>query len=211
MKKYFLLAVILFVAAISHAFQADFNHDGIVNFADFAVLANEWLQGTSGSVDEYITGADNSDGVIYQNEWRGQTITPTSTYEVTGVKLLLYKHQRLEQTPGTVIVSLRATVSGVPVLPDLCSGAMDGAILMESTTGEYYTITFGEGILLTSGTKYAIIIEAPNATAFEYVVWLRDASSPTYTGGNDVKSFASGVDGSWTSDNTDFLFQVLGE
>jgi hypothetical protein len=204
MKKYFLLAVILFVAAISHAFQADFNYDGIVNFTDFAVLADEWVRSADGVIDSYTTGGQDTSGVIYQNVWRGQRFIASSNYTVTGISLLLCK----AGNPGTVIVSIR-NCNGGPVLPDLCSATINGNILTTATSGAYYTVTLDTPILLISGGTYSIVVEAPNATAAKYVIWLRDAYVSTYT---CEKSILSGTDGSWTeTERAEHLFKVLGE
>lgn len=99
--------------------------------------------------------------------------------------------------------------AGDPTGADLCSGTTDGDTLPDWTSGyEEREISFGAGVELTSGEKYAIIIRAPDAAGNPNdsdVVW--PVENPGSYGGGDV--YASADSGSsWTSQNYDTWFKT---
>lgn len=154
----------------------------------------------------YITGDDGAAGVR-RTSWEAQTFTPSVAHKITSVKLKLYR----VGLPETLIVSIRATDDdGHPILPDLCSGSIDGDTLTTSTSGLWYEITLGAGSRLNADTKYAIVIRALDAPAYAYVYWRRDSSDPTYAGG--CREYTGDSGDNWGSlPAHDLLFEDWGE
>ena len=153
----------------------------------------------------YNTGDDNSVG-FHSTWWSAQTFTAESDHSVTSVKLLLWHSGSI----GTVTVSIRATDgSGQPTGSDLTSGTIHGDNITTSGLGEW------EDIALTSynligGTKYAIVVRAPDAQLPDNLRWQGDFSSPTYAGGN--MEISSDSSGNWTTyTDYDFMFEVWSE
>ena len=152
----------------------------------------------------YITGDDN-DRDIYGVNWGAQTFTPAITHIIGKVKLKLFK----VGDPGTVTVSIYATLSGEPAGGILCSGTIDGDTLTTDTGGVFYEITLNDGFELEKDTQYAISVSAPDGDASNKVSWLADITSPTFTGG----TYCSSTDGgsSWSSvSGVDCMFEEWG-
>lgn len=160
--------------------------------------------------DYYNTGDDDF-LTVYDVRWWAQTFTPASTYTLYSVKLLVYKQEADES--GNVTVAVRATSSGHPVLPDLCSEVFDLSTLTATVTGEWKEIVFSPSTTLVSGTKYAIVASLPNAPGAgnNYMGWRCDGSSPSYSGGNAELNTESGIDGVWDAQAYDFMFETYGE
>lgn len=155
--------------------------------------------------DSYTTGEDQgveSYGVI----WLAQTFTPSSTFTAERVQLKLYR----TGSPGTMIVSIKATSADLPSGADIVSGTYDGNTLSNSSPGSYVEIDFTSSTSLTGSTKYAIVISAASGDASNKVHWRTDDTSPTYAGG--AKCFSNDSGSSWTEDATiDFMFRVYGD
>jgi hypothetical protein len=153
----------------------------------------------------YITGDDDYLGLGIA-VWGAQTFTPSVAHTITSVKLKLYRYG--SETPGIITVSIKAVdANGRPTGPDLCSGTMDGVVLNGTPT--WYEITLGAGYGLSAGTKYAIVVRAPNASWAYALQWRADWSSATYSGGCVEYSTNSGVD--WTDYATqDMMFEEWG-
>ena len=152
----------------------------------------------------YDTGADG-DRDAYTNNWGGQTFTPAMTHLIASVKLKLFR----VGTPGTLLVSIRATSAGKPTGGDLCSGTIDANTLTEDTNGDWYEITLGNGYEVAPDITYAIVIKATGGDADNKVSWRADVSFPTYLGGTYVSSSDSGTDWSAFS-GVDTMFEVWG-
>ncbi len=157
--------------------------------------------------ESYNTGDDSSNNV-YGANWYAQTFTPSVAHTIKSVKLKLYK----VGSPGNVTVSIRATSGGHPTGSDLCSGIINGNTLNSTSPGSWYEITLGSGYNLSASTMYAIVVRAPSGTypsPANYLVWRRDASSPTYGGGCREGSTNGGS--TWTSNtNRDMMFEEWG-
>jgi len=152
----------------------------------------------------YDTGADG-DRDAYSNNWEGQTFTPETTHLLGSVKLKLFK----VGSPGTIMVSIRATAAGVPAGGDLCVGTIDDSVITEDTNGEWYEITMGNGYQVAKDTQYAIVVRAAGGDASNKVSLLADTSDPTYAGGTHVDSSDSGAE--WnTYSGVDLLFEEWG-
>jgi len=157
--------------------------------------------------ESYNTGDDGYVS-IDQGHWESQTFTAGSDYDISSVKLLLYR--TVTYSPGTVYVTIRATApSGAgraPTGSDLASGTTDGSTLTTSTAGEWREITFGSPLSLTNGVEYAIVVVCDNAANFA-LKW-RGKSTGAYANGNR----ASSSDGSsWTESTRDNMFETWGD
>lgn len=140
------------------------------------------------TLEQYYDTGDDSYSNVRGANWVAQTFTTSGAFTITKVSLLVYR----VDSPGTVVVSIRATSSGYPTGADLCSGTFNGNDLTTDTAGEWAEAVFSSPAALSASTQYAIIIRAVDAGA-AYVRWRRDFSSPTYSGGLLLASTNSGV------------------
>jgi hypothetical protein len=156
---------------------------------------------------EYYNTGDDGIDAVYATRWMGQTFTVGAVgHTVTSVKLKLARN--VDWPPGTVTVSIRETVGGLPTGGDLTVGTTNGDTLPVSPTYEWREIALTE-YTLSANTKYAIVIRIAGGTASYKVNWRLDLSSPTYDGGNLTYSTDGG--GTWFSvTSEDFMFEVWG-
>lgn len=155
--------------------------------------------------EHYITGDDDDIECWTPTYWLAQTFTPQTTHIITSVKLLLYR----VGSPGTVTVSIRATLVGDPAGPDLCAGTTSGNTLPTAAPYEWREIALGEELFLEAGMKYAIVVRCLASDLANMLSWRVDKTSPAYAGGEVVISANSG--GSWTKAPTyDFMFEEWG-
>ena len=158
--------------------------------------------------ESYNTGDDGYVS-IDQGHWEAQLFTAGSDYDISSVKLLLYRHGTY--SPGTVYVTIRATAPGgidgyIPTGGDLASGTADGSTLTTDSGGEWKEITFDTPYALSTGVEYAIVVVCDNVANFA-LKW-RGKSAGTYADGNR----ASSSDGStWYSSTRDNMFETWGE
>jgi hypothetical protein len=137
--------------------------------------------------ESYSTGKDGSDGG--QNPyWLAQTFTPSTTHTLTEIKVTVYR----VNSPGTVTVRIRATTSDLPSGLDLDSGTFNGDSVTASTDGEEVSVAMTGAVVLSSGTKYAVIISADGASGANEIRWIADKTSAGYTGGNYYESANQG-------------------
>jgi len=108
--------------------------------------------------------------------------------------------------PGTVTLSLRSTLAGVPDGGDLVSGTIDGDDFSTYTGGEWYEIPFTENYTVTSGTTYALVVRATAGGVANYVN-VRVDSAGDYDGGQRCQSADSGVTWAATA-ASDIIFAV---
>lgn len=140
------------------------------------------------TLEQYYDTGDDSYSNARGVNWVAQQFTTSGAFTITKVSLLVYR----VDSPGTVVVSIRATSSGYPTGADLCSGSFSGDDLTTDTAGEWAEAVFSSPAALSASTQYAIIVRAIDAGA-AYVRWRRDYSSPTYSGGMLLASTNSGV------------------
>lgn len=151
---------------------------------------------------EYYNTGDNSSGYFFWTYWKAQTFTPSVTHKVGFVRLKLYR----SGSPGTITVSIKATDEyGHPIGDDLCSGTINGNTLTTAIAGEWYEINLGGGYVLSTATKYAIVVRAQSTTSNNMGYWRHDTSYPTYSDGNYEKSNDSGD--TWEAYYFDFMFE----
>lgn len=153
--------------------------------------------------DSNYAGADSIEQV-YGVNWFAQTYTASDDYELSGLRIYTYR----VGTPGTLTVSLRAVAAGLPSGADLVSGTFDADTMSTDTSGAFYVIPFTDLYTVSSGTTYAFVVRATAGNVNNYVAWIDDSTTSTYTGGQECSSVNSGV--AWAASATqDFIFQAL--
>jgi len=158
-------------------------------------------------LNDYFNSGDDGERAVADATWKAQTFTPTTSYTILKIKLLLFK----TGTVGTVTASITAVDgSGHPTGADLCSGTSDASSLPTTSPYEWRTITLGAGTALTSGTKYAIVFRLAGGDIFSNFVGWRRVIAGGYAGGNAERSSDSGS--SWAVSGTeDFLFETYSD
>jgi len=160
--------------------------------------------------ERYITD-DATNVIVAGIYWKAQTFTVGNTganenHNVTSVKLLLYRYG----LPGTITVSIRATLDGKPTGDDLAIGTTNGDNLPTGSPYEWREITFETPALLSTSTQYAIVVRALDAVLPARGNWRIDNTVLAYTGGTYLTS--SDGDSTWDIDDRyDCMFEEYGE
>ncbi len=156
---------------------------------------------------QYYNTGDDGNTYIRGSYWQAQTFTPAIAHRITSVKLKLWR----EENPGPLTVSIKATdAEGKPTGEDLCSGSIEATAITDTSPGQWYEITLGEGCILDADTKYAIVARAPGGIAGVQIQWRYDGTDPTYERGYRLYSSDSGSTWSATT-NIDYMFEEWGE
>jgi len=149
---------------------------------------------------------DNSDtyfqiytsGVEYQ---AGQSFTPATTHIVLKVSLKLFRSGSTG-TPGVFNVKIYNTDgNGHPTGVALVSGTSDADSLTTDTNGQWRDIYFGDGVELTEGVLYVIVVDAPDASVNSVLNWRYDNADSSYDGG--IRILSSNGGSSWADDAED--------
>jgi len=158
--------------------------------------------------DYYNTG-DDAMVQIAPLEPAAQSFTVETTYDISSVKLKLYKSDTY--APGTITVSIRAVSGDEPFGEDLISGTTDGDTLTDISPGEWREITFDRNLVLTAGVKYTIVVFVAGGAPLQWsLFWRNDGTAPTYTGGMALASEDGGI--TWDSyAAADYMFECWGE
>jgi len=144
----------------------------------------------------YDTGADN-ELPIDDTRWYGQTFTPSTAHTITSVKVSIHK---AGSPTGNINCSIKATdADGLPTGDDLATSSVDVSTL--GTSSSWIEFDLGSGAELSANTTYALLLWSNDFADPNEVHWDRDATSPTYTGGNQVASTDDGA--TWTANTTD--------
>lgn len=132
--------------------------------------------------------------------WYSQVFQHNRAFNMTRVGILSRKYG----DPGTVLVKIRATTSGVPSGPDLASVEIT---LTTSGTFHYVDIDLPG---LSGYVQYAVIFCAPDGDASNKLYWYMKAPG-AYSGGNPAVA-SNGVP-PWTSlgATLDFGFRIYGD
>lgn len=149
--------------------------------------------------ESYTTG-DDIQGTIVGTNWYGQTWTTTSAYNITSVRVKLY---RPEPPPTNFIVSIRATSGDLPTGGDLTSGSIAGSGITVGSPGAFIDVPVTP-YALSDATVYAICCRVDSISCS----WRVDNSSPSYGGGRGVSSTNSGS--SWSGGSWDSMFEIHG-
>lgn len=144
------------------------------------------------------TTSDTVYGNIVGAAWEAQTITPTTTHQITVVSLLLYQ----SSADGTVTVSMRAGTN--PTGVDLCNATMAGSSITTNSAGAWYNFSMSPTVYFSSGNSYSIVVRY---SGNGYVRWLISVGGG-YAGGNLLTSTNSGS--SWTNRTYDGTFYEYG-
>lgn len=158
--------------------------------------------------ERYNTG-DNTAQQAWDYWWFAQTFTvgntgANETHNVTSVKLKLNR----AGSPGTGTVAIYdVDGDGKPTSSSLCHVDYNFNSLPESPADPIWVeFSFTTHTELSTSTKYAIVISAPNGDDDNEVWWYMDSTSPTYTGGSYGFSWDSGD--TWSLDtDKDFMFE----
>jgi len=155
------------------------------------------------TLQEYYDTGDDTLTVCYSNNWRGQTFTDASGFDLTRVSIKAYRIG----APGNVTMDIMATTAGKP------SGAVLGTVDVSAngwTTdadGDWYDFDFETPVTIPAGTMYAIVLSIPAGDASNQVRWRDDQSGTPYSNGTYVYSSNSG--GTWTiSAGADLMFRT---
>lgn len=128
---------------------------------------------------------------FYGANWVAQTFQAASSYNISSVKLELYR----VGSPGTITVSIRATSAGEPSGSDLTSGTFNGNNLTVDTAGEFAEFTLTP-LALVSGTTYAIVVRA---TAGDLSNNGNHTGTSTDTEANGAYYTSADSGGTWTA------------
>ncbi len=155
----------------------------------------------------YNTGDDDFElqYSVTGSKEEAQTFTASQNYTMVTWKFLIYRIG----LPGTVSFQLYTTdENGHPDTPIFARG-FGGNTLTTNPAGEWKEITITSFGAITSGTKYAIIIAGGDDPS-DCVVWRKDGSSSTFTGGDRVGSVDDGAN--WTTyAGEDFMFEIYAD
>lgn len=161
--------------------------------------------------ESYYTGDNSGWGLPVKEaatDKLGQTFTPSESHTITSVRLKLLRIG----SPGTITVAIYATSEGYPTGDALCSGTRNGNTVTTSSSGSFYEITLGSGAVLSSGTKYVIILTAPEGTiTTDIIKWRVDSIGATYSGGDAIQYPNMYLEDVWgTREGADFMFICYG-
>ena len=223
MKNLFVVlvvALLLSVGAVCAAPQADLNSDGIVDFQDFAVMADEWLQTVEPNdvnvlQDHSYYSTDGSVVTFGANTWKCMSFVATNSYSAGGVKLrVCQSNGQGTYNPGNVIVSLQnaSTQTLFPTGEVLGSVVVDGnsfpLAVPDSELSDAKKVVVTPFVPLVVGNTYSIVISAENVDSM--YIYRNDYFDNRFFGLAGT-SFDGGI--TWVGDiyaNTQFAIYSLG-
>lgn len=152
-------------------------------------------------ITDYLMGSDDVDYDVYgAANIYAQTYTPNQSYSIDGVWIKAYR----VGAPGNLVMSLRATLAGLPTGADLITGTIDTNTFATTATGEWYWVTFTGDYAVTAGTVYAIVATAAAGNVNNHVAWRADNGNGY---ANGQACFFNGA--IWAAvANNDFMFCV---
>lgn len=156
---------------------------------------------------EYYNTNDDTYLEVFDFVVPAQTFTAISSHTASSFRVKLYKYGN---PTGDLTISLRATDgNGHPTGSDLSSTTMPASILTTNTNGAWYTVWPTPEYTLSAGVKYAVVVKLAGGNNNNEVRWRTDASSPTYSGGNEEESYNGGS--TWqTHTEWDNMFEIWG-
>ena len=149
---------------------------------------------------------DNSTQAMEGADWEAQTFTTTSAFTAKGAAIKI-AFTAGGVTGGTLTLSIRATVGGLPVGPDLASGTFDASGIIGVGGGGtndgvgWAIVDFAVPVALLNATEYALVART-DATAPDGLEWWVDTTAG-YAAGQ--RAFSVNAGGAWTADATDDL------
>lgn len=180
--------------------------DRVLTPQEIDQIRNGTFGATTGTFVDNITG-DNGDDETYGIEGtgknEGQTFTPTETFDLSSVKLKLYR----TGNPANLTVQIRTTAGGTPTDTVLATGMIDADSITASSPGEFYEIVMTP-FELQAATLYAIVLVTGAGDSSNKVNSRKKDGGSSY--GQGKKQAKDGA-GAWTSQNDeDLMFEVLG-
>lgn len=113
-------------------------------------------------------------------------------------------------TPGNITVRIETNNAGVPSGTLADSNLSTSITAFTTTSYDWVTATFTNSGSLTSATTYWLVLKMAAGSSGNYYTIGTDASSPTYSAGNQAYSTNGGS--TWTAESTkDFMFRINGE
>ncbi len=157
------------------------------------------LRGNAGIYEQYTENEDDQ-WRFHGKTWLAQSFTPATAHEIERVVLRIWR----VGDPGDLVVGIRATDGdGHPAGEDLASGRLSqDEVSPERWMWQEIDVT---PYPLSAGTKYAIVVRAPDANGISHYRWKYDHYEGQYPGGSNEYSGNWGE--SWTTHPGDFLFK----
>lgn len=127
------------------------------------------------------------------------------------VKSLQLHLRKLTGSPTDITVRIETNNAGVPsgTLADAGLTATISASSIGAVSFDWYTVDFASAVSLSATTTYWIVLKIAAGSNDNHFAWGQDASSPSYTNGNEATSNDGGT--TWTARTVrDCLFRVLG-
>ena len=162
------------------------------------------------SYDSYVIGdaSANYYYIIRGVTWMAQSFTASSSYDISGVKLRLFR----VGSPGLITVTLKAAdEDGKPTGSALATGTEDCNDIQGEVPGEWVQIDFSADYTLVADTQYTIECKALSGDVSNSLQWRLDRTGE-YSGGDEMYSSNSGS--TWyisNGDSTDYdcMFQTI--
>jgi len=145
------------------------------------------------------TGGSNNS--IYDNIWQSQSFLMDTNTKINRIGLYLRK---VSNPPGNLNVSIyEEDGAGKPTGSVLATSSIQASLLSTS----YALTNFDIDLDVSSATKYCIVMSLPSGSSSNRVE--ADASSTgVYADGTLATSTSSGAEGTWSTSNADFKFEI---
>jgi len=153
---------------------------------------------------DFYNENDDDQAILRSDIGRGQTFTPSSSYNLSRFRLKLRRDGL--NTSGTLDVSLRAAAGNLPSGPDLAICKLPWDEIPDGTW-EWIEFILDSSHPVVQGTQMALVAFCPTSGGQGYT-WREDVTSPTYEGGQESYHQR----GRWTAiASRDFMFETYSE
>jgi len=157
---------------------------------------------------QYYNSGDDGEKSIWGDSIIGQQFTVSTAHSIEYVKLKMREYPN--SSPGNLVVEIKGVDGdGKPTGEALCSATVNANDYNDPS--QWRTITFSTSADLQADTMYAILChdEDWNGSSSVNVLWARDTTSPTYSGGSQLLSINQGT--SWAVQTSrDMMFEEWG-
>lgn len=155
---------------------------------------------------QYYDVNDDGAPTVKSTQWIAQTFTPAISHTITSVTIKGYRSSAADE--AVITLSIRTTGTGgdagKPSGADLVSATRTRTDFPLSANTGWMEFDLDEGVALTAGTMYAIVMRTDSAS--HTISWRQDGTGPTYSGGTGATSSNGGVDWSIAS-SSDQMFR----
>ena len=157
------------------------------------------------TLKDYCNTGDDSNYSVRSTWFFVQTFTASSSYEITSVKVQIFK-------TGTPVGNLNINIYEVDVNHKPTGASLtSGSIVADSiSTVKAFVEIALTPYQLTSGTEYAIVVSCPDSSVGNLVNWRKDAVN-SYVGGVVGYSGDSGSTWSVAATDGDAMFETYGD